>query len=341
MKRHTDALFAKSEIPCSAFPRFQHLNLLHGVLSSTLSPSFIREYRLTTPDTTAQSPSSFASNNPSSANSSTVGTNPNSNSNSSNPNSTPLQQVHIGYLLRADEAVWSSRFSSGTKVDLIGTLTVHLIFKDLGNGQPVLRVESFEFESRGHEEWVVREAMEVIGGNIGNGNLPLSAPPPPSTPGGNGNGSGDNKKDSTTTTMKEENESSPEKGANEGTSRSRRSSNSTNGGGRKGMTTRRRSASAREEQETDQDENESGSQQEKRDNVKKDSSADDGGGASLHRSASSAGSREGGNEQAQQRRAGPTARIPASSVGSFGVTEMGMRCLEVSDEQLLTTLSRS
>jgi len=255
-----DLVLVSTEIPCSAFPRFQHLNLLHGVLSSTLSPSFIREYRLTTPDTTLHSPSS-----------------------PSNP--APLPQVHIGYLLRADEAVWTSRFSSGTKVDLVGTLTVHLVFKDLGNGQPVLRVESFEFESRGHEEWVVREAMELL---------------PPSTPAIGNAG------------IKEE-ESSGEKGGG----RSRRSSNSVGGGGnqRKGMTTRRRSASAREEQEQDHESNASSSQPERGEKDGK----DDGNGTS-----------QSSTTRDDPRRTA-TARIPSSSVGSFGVPEMGMRCLEVSN----------
>ena len=147
----------------------------------------------------------------------------------------------------------------------------------------MLRVESFEFESRGHEEWVVREAMELL---------------PPSTPAVGNVG------------IKEE-ESSSEKGGG----RSRRSSNSVGAGGnqRKGMTTRRRSASAREEQEQDQESNASSSQPERGEKEgEKDGNAN----------SQSSTSRE-------DPRRGATARIPASSVGSFGVTEMGMRCLEV------------
>ncbi|GAA5893393.1 uncharacterized protein JCM6883_007652 [Sporobolomyces salmoneus] len=302
------------EIPCSAFPRFQHLNLLHGVLSSTLSPSFIREYRLTTPDTTLHSPSS--SNN--TANSSNSGPNGGSNS------SPPLPQVHIGYLLRADEAVWTSRFSSGTKVDLVGTLTVHLIFKDLGNGQPVLRVESFEFESRGHEEWVVREAMELIQNQ--NPTTPGAGTAAAGGGGGGSNGSSTTTPMTTTTTIKEEgggdsSVSSPEKGAS-----SRRSSNS--GSQRKsGMTTRRRSASARQEEEHDQESNEDPNSQQEREKEKE--RKEDNGGAELYTTTSTSSGAT--SREDQQRRPGPTARIPPSSVGSFGVTEMGMRCLEISE----------
>lgn len=359
---------ACTEIPCSAFPRFQHLNLLHGVLSSTLSPSFIREYRLTTPDTTLQSPSSATNANSSSGASAAGG--PSGASNSASTGAPPLPQVHIGYLLRADEAVWTSRFSSGTKVDLVGTLTVHLVFKDLGNGQPVLRVESFEFESRGHEEWVVREAMELIRAN------PAQQQQHPATPGpGNAGGGGNNtNSDSSTTTpmtsanttmvIKEEGGdstmSSPDKSgaANHG---SRRSSN---GGGQNqgqnarkgGMTTRRRSASAREELDHDQESNEDpsnsaggGTGSATGDGDKDKERRDESGGTEGKPQASSSSANGvAASEQQQHRRPnhnGPTARIPPSSVGAFGVTEMGMRCLEVSvaenlswDDEALTDM---
>ncbi|GAA6060903.1 hypothetical protein JCM10212_003937 [Sporobolomyces blumeae] len=299
------------EIPCSAFPRFQHLNLLHGVLSSTLSPSFIREYRLTTSDTTLQSPSSPPPPHPSMSN---------------------LPQVHIGYLLRADEAVWASRFATGTKVDLVGTLTVHLVFKDLGNGQPVLRVESFEFESRGHEEWVVREAMDVLnsvapgGSNVANGTNGQVA----TTPAGSG---GANSTATTTVVVKEE--ESNDKVSNTHSGRSSTSggvnANST-AGQRKGMTTRRRSASAREEQHEEEESNVSSSQRGEKTG---------GGGGDKNKPAENAQKGNGGSGANGGEGVNPgglkddvkrvTARLPETSVGSFGVTEMGMRCLEISE----------
>ncbi|KAL8276478.1 hypothetical protein RQP46_011128 [Phenoliferia psychrophenolica] len=108
------------EIPCSAFPRFQHINAISGVIHSGLTPSLVREFFLTTPDPSSGRP------------------------------------AHVGYLLKAEHTTWFSNFSSGVKVDLVGSLTVHFVV----TGQPGgLRVESIEFTSRGHEEYVGREGI--------------------------------------------------------------------------------------------------------------------------------------------------------------------------------------
>lgn len=107
-----------TEIPCSALPRFQHLNAICGVLQSALSLYQVHEFFLTTPDPSTSRP------------------------------------VHVGYLLKADDATWFSRFGNGVKVDLVGALTVHLVVTGVIGG---LRVESIEFASRGHEEFLARE----------------------------------------------------------------------------------------------------------------------------------------------------------------------------------------
>jgi hypothetical protein len=86
-----------------------------------MSPAFVREFFLTTPDPATGRP------------------------------------IHVGYLLKADETTWLSRFSNGVRVDIVGSLVVHFVIAGAGVGG--LRVESMEFDSRGHEEFVVRDAI--------------------------------------------------------------------------------------------------------------------------------------------------------------------------------------
>ncbi|GAA6018470.1 hypothetical protein JCM10207_000904 [Rhodosporidiobolus poonsookiae] len=254
------------EIPCSAWPRFQHLNVLLGVISTSLTPHFAREYRLTTPDPTA-SPSSP----------------------SSGGSAPPSLPVHIGYLLRADDASWTSRFSQGVKVELAGTLTVHLLFKDLGHGAAGLRIESLEFESRGHDEWISREVVEA--------HLAAAALPP----------EGFDPRASTSSTAAGKDDERPErpKPGRKGSATAAAAKDKEKDGGRGGMVTRRRSASARSEQlQLDEDEG------------------------------SGSGDGEGDRkpsvgEKDEARRA--RARMPVSPVGTFGVTEMAMRCLEIAE----------
>lgn len=68
--------------------------------------------------------------------------------------------IHVGYLLRADEAIWHSRYQNGVKSELVGTLTTHFVVTatpgtgGAGAGNvPPLRIDSVEFEARGHEEF--------------------------------------------------------------------------------------------------------------------------------------------------------------------------------------------
>ncbi|KAK4055780.1 hypothetical protein OIV83_000327 [Microbotryomycetes sp. JL201] len=119
------------EIPCAAFPRFQHIGSLSGVIATSISPHYVREFVLTAPHPAHGRP------------------------------------IHVGYLLRADEAVWQSKYMDGAKVDLVGTLTAHFVLTaqpggGVGGGTslaPPLRIESLDFDSRGHEEWVSRDAF--------------------------------------------------------------------------------------------------------------------------------------------------------------------------------------
>lgn len=78
------------EVPCAAVPRFAALQNSSGVSAASLSPSFVREYFLTTPDPATKKP------------------------------------VHIGYVLDAD-ATWTSRFDNGSRVDLRGFLRAHCV----------------------------------------------------------------------------------------------------------------------------------------------------------------------------------------------------------------------
>ncbi|GAA5861908.1 hypothetical protein JCM8547_008592 [Rhodosporidiobolus lusitaniae] len=279
------------EIPCSAWPRFQHLNFLHGVVGGGLSTTFAREYRLTTPDPSCTpSPSSPSSDPPRPP-----------------PASFP---IHIGYLLRAEDATWSSRFTSGTKIDLVGTLTMHLMFKDLGTGAAGLRIESLEFESRGHEEWVAREAMEAfeLSGVVGklrtgslSGALTMAAGGVAKDEDKEGAGGKEGKDRPKGKKGKKEEPPPPPS---------------------RGMVTRRKSASARElsggagivdgEEEQGRKRENSG-----------ESSARRGSGDEVEIL-----KQEGEDEIRQGMR---NVRVPVSPVGTFGVTEMGMRCLEIAE----------
>ncbi|BGP38877.1 hypothetical protein JCM10449v2_002815 [Rhodotorula kratochvilovae] len=234
------------EIPCSAFPRFQHLNLLLGVLSTVLTVHFVREFRLTTPDPSLPS----------------------------SPSSPPTPQVHIGYLLRAEDASWTSRFAHGARVDLLGALTMHLMFKDLGGGSAGLRIESLEFDAKTFEESVARGAMEPVA-------LPPSVP----------------------AASKEADEDAAR------ASKARKASTAS----KRGMVTRRRSASAKVEQEVEHEDDD-------------DRDAGDAEREDKKPSPQREASREDGEEKK-----GAVVRVPASAVGGFGITELGMRCLEIAE----------
>ncbi|GJN89934.1 hypothetical protein Rhopal_002923-T1 [Rhodotorula paludigena] len=257
------------EIPCSAFPRFQHLNYLLGVLSSFMTVHFAREFRLTTPDPTVAPPSPPS---PPSA-STTVPPPP-------PPHAPP---VHIGYLLRAEDATWTSRFSTGARVELVGALTMHLMFKDLGNGAAGLRIESLEFDARAFEESVVRAAMEPL-------------------PAYEAAARGADKAAAGRDKAEDESEASrPAKGGRRGAAAKR------------GMVTRKRSASAKVEQDDEEGAGESGA-------VEQDDEKKRIAGAPIE------GEDDGGVEQK-----GSAMRVPPSAVGGFGVTELGMRCLEIAE----------
>lgn len=122
-----------SEIPCSALPQFQHVNAIAGVISTALHPSFVREYILTVPHPATGQP------------------------------------FHTGYLLKADNTSWISKFSSGTVVELTGSLTVRFsivagLFGAGINNRKELRLESMEFEARGQSEFIQRETLAEQGG---------------------------------------------------------------------------------------------------------------------------------------------------------------------------------
>ncbi|KAI5474835.1 LIM binding protein [Pseudohyphozyma bogoriensis] len=117
------------EIPCSAYPRFSHINSLCGVTRSLLTPLRVQEFFLTVPDPLTSRP------------------------------------VHVGYLLKADSALWSSNFEQGVKVELEGSLNVHFVVtadRDAAGGAGVLKglkIEAIDFQSRGHEEYFAKESI--------------------------------------------------------------------------------------------------------------------------------------------------------------------------------------
>lgn len=238
---------------------------------------FVREFRLTTPD-----PASLSSPVPAGA--------------------PPPPQVHVGYLLQADDASWTSRFAQGTRVDLLGSLTLHLMFKDLGSGSVGLRIESLDFDAKAFEESVARGAME-----------PVLASSMPSAPGS-----------ALATSVKHEPRSGEVDEADErqqqGAPRGRKGS-AASSAAQRGMTTRRRSASAKTEQ--DADGRAAGGDE--------DEGRDGGGGSADGGDGQQQEQQEGVQRQSKQEDDVPSAvvRVPGSPVGGFGITNLGMRCLEV------------
>lgn len=257
----------RAEIPCAAFPRFHHINALAGAIASTFSQQYIREFFLTTP--VPHSSSEPALEPP--------------------PQCPPGRPIHVGYLLRADEAVWHHRWSNGVKVELTGTLTMHFVVTanpgagGAGSGTvPPLRIESVEFEARGHEEFAsmqdafVYERIERL--------FDLSTP------------------DEQAATH--EGEGSPPLGR--GHRQGRRVSGS-------GVLTRRKSA-GRVGVGASGDGDDPDSSDPKKGHV-------------LPKSAPWPTERAPGLHGVVYEKMHP----PAGIVGSFGITEMGMRCLEVSE----------
>lgn len=239
---------------------------------------FVREFRLTTPDPSAPS------------------------SPPPPPGAPPHPQVHVGYLLRAEDASWTSRFATGTRVDLLGSLTLHLMFKDLGGGSAGLRIESLEFDAKAFEESVARGAMEPV----------LAA---------------------ARREVKQEQRAGAESSEEQDQQQPRQQVPAPRGrkgsaaatAAQRGMVTRRRSASAKTEQDTD--EREGGD----------DSAAGGSGAGGAGRTGDDTVAK---TEQQQQEgdaqqplddggNQGSVVRVPGSAVGGFGITELGMRCLEV------------
>lgn len=260
--RRTEPQKLPAEIPSSAFPRFMNINHLLGAVSTSFNPIVVREFRLTTPDPSGpRSPPAHASS-PSAA-----------------------FPVHIGYLLRSEDAMWCSRYGDGARVDVRGSLTVHLMFKDLGNGAAGLRIESLEFNARGFEESVPRSTIADIERAL------VAA-------------AADAAMQSSPTKSVATLDDSVGKDGDEGAPLRRRTSKTQT----RGMNTRRRSAATKSEQDVADDDDRS--------------TLDD------------AGSRDAKTTPSLQDRQLDLvnlvrARVAPSPVGSFGVTEMGMRCLEV------------
>lgn len=218
-----------TEIPCAAFPRFAHINALSGVLRQAALPSLVREFLLSTPDPITRQP------------------------------------VHVGFLLKAEDVTWVSRYRSGIQVELVGTLTAHFVVTGPGPGTGAnavaLKIESLAFESRGHEEMILREALvhERVERLYDTAELHGSSPPAAVVKG------------------------KPTK---------------------KMMGTRRKSQIEQEDQEKE-------AQREMEEAI-------------------AAFKREGERPSARHGVTWDTAEAPPSPVGSFGIPEMGMRCLEVS-----------
>lgn len=293
------------EIPCSAFPRFQHINHLLGAISSTFQPCLVREFRLTTPD---------PSNPPPRPAPPLVGGPP--------PPSAGFPAVHIGYLLRSEDAIWSSRFHDGARVDLRGALTLHLMFKDLGNGAAGLRIESLEFDARGLEESVPRSilanlerALSAAMADATSAKAALktaAAAIAPSTA-----------DDSSVTAKDEETENN-----SNGSSRRRGASAKVQQQAR-GMNTRRRSAATKAEIVTDDalppGEGGSGAAAAAQDSKTPSASS------TTTTTTSATGTANENKAQNGDTIEGLRDRVAPSPVGAFGVTEMGMRCLEIAE----------
>ena len=297
-KPPADVFADPAELPCSAFPRFQHINHLLGAISSTFQPCLVREFRLTTPD-----PS-----NPPPRPASPLGGGP------PPPPNAPFPAVHIGYLLRSEDAIWSSRFHDGARVDLRGALTLHLMFKDLGNGAAGLRIESLEFDARGFEESVPRSVLANL-------ERALSAAMADATSAKAALKSAASTADDSSVTAKDE---ETENNAN-GSSRRRGASAKAQQQAR-GMNTRRRSAATKAELVTDDAlptaEGGSGA-------AAQDSKTPS---ASSTTTPTTTGTGTASGDKALNGNVtieGLRDRVAPSPVGAFGVTEMGMRCLEV------------
>ncbi|KPV77262.1 uncharacterized protein RHOBADRAFT_51145 [Rhodotorula graminis WP1] len=267
------------EIPCSAFPRFQHLNHVLGVVTAFMTVHFVREFRLTTPD-----PASLSSPLPAGA--------------------PPPPQVHVGYLLQADDASWTSRFAQGTRVDLLGSLTLHLMFKDLGGGSAGLRIESLDFDAKAFEESVARGAMEAVSAS----SMPPTAGPPLAT----------SVKHESRSGGPDEADEQQVQGAPTG-----RKGSAGSAAAQRGMVTRRRSASAKTEQDAG---GRAGGGDEADDRQGGGASADGGDGPREEQ-------QDGVQRQSKQEDDVPSAvvRVRGSPVGGFGITNLGMRCLEIAE----------
>lgn len=98
-----------------------------GATCSSINPAYVREYILTAPSIQA-----------------------------------PGQPIHVGYLLKAERASWMTQFAAGIQVEVVGTLIIHFVVVEVSNGSERsagLRIESFEFNSRGHTELIARSLL--------------------------------------------------------------------------------------------------------------------------------------------------------------------------------------
>lgn len=267
----------------------------------------MREFRLTTPD---------PSNPPPRSASPLVG---------GPPPSATFPVVHIGYLLRSEDAIWSSRFHDGARVDLRGALTLHLMFKDLGNGAAGLRIESLEFDARGFEESVPRSVLAnleralsaaMADATSAKEALNAAAVAPPST----------STLDDTVTAKDEETENN----ANGSSSRRRGASAKAQQQAR-GMNTRRRSAATKAELVTDGAlppvEGGSGAAAAPAAQDSKTPSASSSSTTTTAATGTASENKAQNGDAIENLR--DRDRVAPSPVGPFGVTEMGMRCLEV------------
>ncbi|GAA5880891.1 hypothetical protein JCM3774_003234 [Rhodotorula dairenensis] len=270
------------EIPCWAFPRFQHINHLLGAISSSFQPALVREFRLTTPDPSIPGPASAAG---------------------------AAFPVHIGYLLRSDDATWSSRFNDGARVDLRGSLTLHFMFKDLGNGAAGLRIESLEFDARGFDEYVPRSVLANLERALSAATADATAAQVALKAAEAASATASAPADESAIAPTKEEESEPVNG-------SRRRSSKTQG---RGMNTRRRSAATKAELEAD------GSAARNADESSAPVRDTKPVAAASAAAAVEVKSHNGDSIEARRDRIAP------SPVSSFGVTEMGMRCLEIAE----------
>lgn len=222
--------------------------------------------------------------------------------------------VHIGYLLRSDDAMWSSRFSDGARVDLRGALTLHFMFKDLGHGAAGLRIESLEFDARGFDEYVPRavvanleRVLATVTADASAAQVALKAAAAAAAAA------------STTTVDDESSIATAKEEDSEPLNGTRRRSSKTQA---RGMNTRRRSAATKAELEADE------SSVRTSDGSPAASTRDPKGPTAAAVAAAAATAVEVKDQNGDSIEARRD-RVAPSPVGSFGVTEMGMRCLEV------------